>query len=42
MAKWQQYNYYETFAMTKYEAIDKIKVILNYYGELVTIELEKI
>ena len=37
-----KYNFYETFAMTKYESTDKIKVVLNYYGELVTIELEKI
>lgn len=36
-----KYGFYETFSMTKYEASDKIKVILNYYGEEVVIELEK-
>lgn len=37
-----QYNFYETFELTKAIATDKIKVILYYYGEPVTIELEKI
>lgn len=36
-----KYNYYETFGMTKYDATDNIKVILNYYGKPVKIELEK-
>lgn len=37
-----QYDFYETFGMTKYNATNKIKVVLYYYGEPVTIELEKI
>lgn len=37
-----KYNFYETFGMTKYESTNKIKVILYYYGNPVTIELEKI
>lgn len=36
-----KYDFYETFSMTKYNATDKIKVVLYYYGELVHIELEK-
>lgn len=28
--------------MTKYDATDTIKVVLNYYGESVTIELERV
>ena len=43
--KWlegNKYNFYETFGMTKYEATDTIKVVLNYYGVPVTIELEKV
>lgn len=36
-----KYNFYETFGMTKNDATDKIKVVLYYYGEPVTIELEK-
>lgn len=36
-----RYDFYETFGMTKYEATDKIKVVLYYYGEPVTIELER-
>lgn len=36
-----EFDYYETFEMTKYDATDKIKVVLNYYGAPVTIELEK-
>ena len=35
------FDFYETFSMTKYNATDKIKVVLYYYGEPVTIELEK-
>ena len=37
-----KFNFYETFNMTKYNATDKIKVVLYYYGEPVTIELERI
>ena len=37
-----KYDFYDTFSMTKYDATDKIKVILFYYGTPVTIELEKI
>lgn len=37
-----QYNFYETFELTKTTATDKIKVVLYYYGEPITIELEKI
>lgn len=36
------YNYYNIFSMTKYDATDKIKLVLHYYGEPVTIELERI
>ncbi len=35
-------DFYETFGMTKYDATDKIKVVLYYYGKPVTIELEKV
>ncbi len=35
------YDFYETFSMNKYNSTDKIKVVLFYYGEPVTIELEK-
>ena len=37
-----KFDFYETFGMTKYDATDKIKVVLYYYGEPVTIELEKV
>ena len=37
-----QFDFYETFSMTKYEATDKITVVIDFYGEPVTIELEKI
>lgn len=37
-----KYDFSETFEMTKYNATDKIKVILYYYEDIVTIELEKI
>ena len=43
--KWlegNKFDFYETFGMTKYDATDTIKVVLNYYGEPVTIELEKV
>ena len=43
--KWlegNKFDFYETFGMTKYDATDNIKVVLNYYGEPVTIELEKV
>lgn len=36
-----KYNFYETFGMTKYDSTNKIKAVLYYYGEPVTIELEK-
>lgn len=37
-----KFDFYETFSMTKYNATNRIKVILYYYGEPVTIELEKV
>ena len=37
-----KYDFYETFEMTKYDATDKIKAVLHYYGTPVTIELEKV
>lgn len=43
--KWlegNKFDFYETFGMTKYDATDNIEVVLNYYGEPVTIELEKV
>lgn len=43
--KWlegNKFDFYETFGMTKYDATDNIKVVLNYYGEPVIIELEKL
>ena len=36
------YDFYETFSMTKYDSTDRIKVVLYYYNNPVTIELEKI
>lgn len=36
-----KYDFYETFNMNKYNASDKITVVLDYYGEKVIIELEK-
>ena len=43
--KWlegNKFDFYETFGMTKYDATDTIKVVLNYYGEPVSIELERL
>ncbi len=37
-----QYDFYETFGITKYNATNKIKLVLYYYGKPVTIQLEKI
>ena len=37
-----KFDFYETFSMTKYDSTDKIKAVLYYYGEPVTIELEKV
>lgn len=37
-----KYDFYETFEMTKYDASNRVKVVLYYYGEPVTIELEKV
>lgn len=37
-----KFDFYETFSMTKYDTTDKIKAVLYYYGEPVTIELEKV
>lgn len=37
-----KFDFYETFSMTKYNATNKIKAVLYYYGEPITIELEKI
>lgn len=36
------YNYYGTFSMTKYDATDKITVIIDFKGKPVKIDLEKI
>ena len=36
-----KYDFYETFNMNKYNATDKITIVLDYYGETVTIKLEK-
>lgn len=36
------FDFYETFDMTKTESTDRIKVVINYYGEYYNIELEKI
>lgn len=40
--KGSQFDFYETFSMTKYDATDKITVVIDFYGEPVKIELEKI
>lgn len=40
--KGNQFDFYETFGMTKYDATDKITVVIEFYGEPVKIELEKI
>lgn len=37
-----KYNFYETFELTKYDASNKLKLVLYYWGNPVTIELEKI
>ena len=37
-----QFDFYETFGMTKYNATDKITAVIEFYGEPVKIELEKI
>ena len=37
-----QFDFYETFGMTKYDATDKITAVIEFYGEPVKIELEKI
>ena len=37
-----KFDFYETFEMTKYDATNKISVIIEFYGNPVTIELEKI
>lgn len=36
-----QFDFYETFGMTKYNATDKITVVIDFYGEPFKIELEK-
>lgn len=36
-----QFDFYETFGMTKYDATDKITVVIDFYGEPFKIELEK-
>ena len=38
----EKYNFYETFELTKYDASNKLKIVLYYWGNPVTIELEKI
>ena len=40
--KGNQFDFYETFSMTKYNATDKITAVIEFYGEPVKIELEKI
>ena len=40
--KGNQFDFYETFGMTKYDATDKIIAVIEFYGEPVKIELEKI
>ena len=40
--KGNQFDFYETFGMTKYNATDKIIAVIEFYGEPVKIELEKI
>lgn len=40
--KGNQLDFYETFGMTKYDATDKITVVIEFFGEPVKIELEKI
>lgn len=37
-----QFNFYNEFTMTKYDATDKITMFIDYKGEPVKIELEKI
>lgn len=37
-----KYDFYETFSMNKYNATDKINIVLYYYGEVVNIKMEKI
>ena len=37
-----KYDYYEEFEMTKYDTTDKITVVIDFNGEPVKIELEKI
>ena len=37
-----KFIFYQIFGVSKYDSTDKIKVILSYYGEPVTIELEKV
>lgn len=37
-----QFDFYETFEMTKYNSTDNITVIIDFYGEPVKIGLEKI
>lgn len=37
-----QFDFYETFSMTKYDATDRITVVIEYFGKPVKIELEKI
>lgn len=39
--KGDKFDFYETFGMTKYDATDKITVVIDFYGEPVKIELEK-
>ena len=36
------YDFYETFELTKYDATDKLNVIIDYKGKAIKIELEKI
>lgn len=37
-----KFDFYETFGMTKYDSTDEITVVIDFYGQPVKIELEKI
>ena len=37
-----KFDFYETFGMTKYDATDRISLVIEFLGEPVKIELEKI
>ena len=37
-----QFDFYETFGMTKYDSTDKITVVIDFYGQPVKVELQKV